>query len=171
MPSQKEQLEDHDGYTETIMLLRTIHIAEGDALQFGRSVFSEAAVASVGLTINRDLKAVDIEQIDRRHPRDQNVFGIQIADDEIVFVDGGYGARDVGRYVNQKRPGGFWEFLEPAFRAVQGVNLFGAADLFHDEAGDLAARRIAQNIYRPGREIEQPVIAQAGKRDELLRLL
>src|SRR5262245_14108937 len=171
MPSQKEQLEDHDGYTETIMLLRTIHIAEGDALQFGRSVFSEAAVASVGLTINRDLKAVDIEQIDRRLPRDQDVFGIQVADDEAVFVNGGDGASDVGRDVDQKGPGGFWEFLEPALGAVQGVNLFGAADLFHDEAGDLAAGRVEQHVDGPGREVEQPVISEAGEGDELLGLL
>src|SRR5262249_16341394 len=157
--------------SEAVVFLRAIDVAEGHALQFRRSVFRKAAVAAIGPAVNRDLKAVDIEQVDRRLPRDQDVFGIQIADDEAVFVDGGDGAGDVGREVDQKGPGGFWEFLEPALWAVQGVNLFGAADLFHDEAGDFAAGRVAQHVDGPGREVEQPVISEAGEGDELLGLL
>src|SRR5262245_46235269 len=171
MPAHKEKLENHHRQSEAVVFLGAIDVSEGHALQLRRSVFRKAGVASVGPAVNRDLKAVDIEQVDRRLPRDQDVFGVQVADDEAVFVNGGDGARDVGRDVDQKGPGGFWEFLEPALGAVQGVNLFGAADLFHDEAGDLAAGRVEQHVDGPAREVEQPVISEAGEGDELLGLL
>src|SRR5262245_19753742 len=171
MPAHKEKLENHHRQSEAVVFLRAIDVSEGHALQLRRSVFRKAAVAAVGPAVNRNLKTVDVEQVDRRLPRDQDVFGIQVADDVAVFVDGGDGASDVGRDVDQKGPGGFGEFLEPALGAVQGVNLFGAADLFHDEAGKVAARRFAQHVDVPGGEVEQSVISEAGECDELLGLL
>src|SRR5262249_24867039 len=49
--------------------------------------------------------------------------------------------------------------------------LFGLANLFHDEAGDLSVRRVTQRRYRPGREIEESFITEARQNDEFLGLL
>ena len=74
MPAHKQKLEDHHPQSETIVLLRAIYVAEGDALQFRRSVFRKSAFAAVGLALGRDLEAVDVEQVDRGLLRDQDVF-------------------------------------------------------------------------------------------------
>src|SRR6266508_1096035 len=171
MPAHKEKLEDYDRQPEAIVLLRAIHVAEGDALQFRRSVFRKSSFAAVGLAVGRDLEAVDVEQVDRGLPRDQDVFRVQVADDQAVFVDEGDGPCDVRSDVDQERPRRFGEFLQPALGAVQRVNLLGLADLFHYEADDLSVRSVAQRRDRPGGEIEQPFIAEARQDDELLGLL
>ena len=73
------------------------------------------------------LEAVDVEQIDRGLTRDQDVFGVYVADDQAVFMYRGDGSRDVGRDVDQKRPRRFRELLQPALGTVQRVNFFGQA--------------------------------------------
>src|SRR5262245_57526435 len=171
MPAHKEKLEDYHRQSEAIVLLPAINVAESDALQFRRSVFRKSALAAVGLAVGRDLEAVDVEQVDRGLPRDQDVFRVHVADDQAVFVDEGGGPRDVRGDVDQERPRGLGEFLQPALGAVQRVNLLGLADLLHHEADDLSVRRVAQRRYRPGGKIEQPFIAEARQDDELLGLL
>src|SRR5262249_53427327 len=171
VPPHKEKLEDHHRQPEAIVLLPAIHFAERYALQFRRSVFRKPALAAVGLAVGRDLEAVDVQQVDRGLPRHQDVFGVQVADDQPVFVDGGHRPRDVRGDVNQERPRRLWEFLQPALGAVQRVNLLGLADLLHHEADDLSVRSVAQRRDRPGGEIEQPFIAEARQGDELLGLL
>src|SRR6185503_21303515 len=105
--------------SEAIMFLRAIYVAESDPLQFRRSVLRKSAFAAVGLALGRDLEAVDVKQVDRGLMRDQDVFGVHVADDQAVFMYRGDGPRDVGRDVDQKRPRRFRELLQPALGTVQ----------------------------------------------------
>src|SRR5262245_53707985 len=138
MSPHKQKLKDQYRQSETVVLLLAIYFAERHTLQFRRRVFWKSSFAAVSLAVERDLKAVDVQQMDRRPSSDQDVFGIHVAYDQSMFVDGRDGSRDVGSDINQKGPRSFGEFLQPAPRAVQRVNLFGFADLFHHEAGDFS---------------------------------
>src|SRR5262249_52921724 len=109
MPAHKQQLEDHHRQPETIVLLPSIYVSERHALQFWRCIFWKPSLTTIGLAFDRNLETVDIEQIDRGLPRDQDVFGIEIAYHQSVFVDGRYRSRDVGRGIDQKRPRSFGE--------------------------------------------------------------
>src|SRR5215475_15923450 len=102
MSAHKEKLENQYRQSEAVVFLRAIYLAEGDALQFRRRIFRKSALAAVSLPLGRDLEAVDVQQVDRGLPRDQDAFGVHVADHQAVFVDGGDGSRDVGRDVNQK---------------------------------------------------------------------
>src|SRR5262252_1237092 len=160
MPTHKQKLKDRHSQPEPIVLLRAINVAKSDALQFGWRVFRKSSFAAICLAVEPDLEAVDVQQIDRRLPRDQDVFGIHVSDDQTMFVYGRDGSRDIGRDVNQERPRSSGEFLQSALGAVQRMNLFGLANLFHHEAGDLSVRRVTQRRYRPGRKIEESFITE-----------
>src|SRR5215475_8231442 len=86
-------------------------------------------------------------------------------------MDGRDRSRYVGRHVNQKRPRRFRKFLQPALRAVQRVYFLRLTDLLHHEAEDFSIRLLAQRRDGPGREVEQPFIAEARQDDEFLGLL
>src|SRR5262249_32605926 len=145
----KQQLEDHHRQPETIVLLPSIYVSKRHALQFWRRIFWKPSLTTIGLAFDRNLETVDIEQINRSLMSDQDVFRVQVAYHQSVFVDGHYCSGDIGGNVDQKHPRSFGEFLEPTLRTVERVNLFGLADLLHHEANDISVRSVEQRSDRP----------------------
>ena len=104
MPSHKQKKKNHDGEAETVVVCRSNDLSEVFFLEFRRCKRLDADLAGISLSLGGNLKAVAVNQLDRRIRRDQDAAFVDVADDAARGVNGAEGPGCVGASANQKAP-------------------------------------------------------------------
>ena len=166
MPAGHQQLEDEHGQGEAVVLLAACRRVEWLPEQLRRQVVVDADSTAVDLA-RAELDAVAIDDADTGVSPDENIAVVEIADDDVVGVQGGDGAGYVVGDLDDESirgSGQQGETIERGYDLMQEVSVL---DRRHDEAGRLAGVLVDHDLVRPGGNGSQLGYAGTGKLGQL----
>src|SRR5579863_7703344 len=134
MPPHEQQLEDDDGQPEGIVVCGSRDLRQRYALQLRGCVLGHADSAEEGLIAVGNLETVGINQRDGGRLRYEDTRLVDIADDAIDSVHGGYRLGDVLCGSNQKAVVGLWKVNLPGAWRIQFVQGLVPERVPHQEA-------------------------------------
>ena len=106
MATHEQHQEDHHGEAEIVVALAAHDSGQRLVLQFRRREGRHADIARMNALAVADLEAVAIDQPHPRVLRDQDAAMVHVGDRVALGVQGGEGARDIGRDPDQEAPVG-----------------------------------------------------------------
>ena len=167
MTAHEQQVKAQQGQAKTVVIRATLKAVKGFALQLRRGELRDANIAGKQLPVGADLERITVNQLDQRLRRDDDIARIDIADDMAASVNRLKGAGEIAGGMRQKRPVGVRKGFFAMRRAVEAMDFPVAADLGHDEALHRAIRAGAQQVYRPGGNVQQTGMSLTGHAVEL----